>query len=368
MRKIIMIALLSIVTTFSQVQALERPEIEFKIFQFPRNMIPSIDGKTNDWDIVGEDYTYRTDQLDGTTGGFPDGKVDTNDIDVKVRVGWVKDLNRLYFLYEAYDDYWDFGIFDEDAVQKGRGYQNDIFEISIDADISGGPFIQNPQIEDRVEGYMRFAGVHAQNYHIFTPPVNNQWCRLWGCQPWVCRFPWANYEYDYDFKPGESGNLVLEFWITPFDYASYDGPGHSVISKLEENTIIGLSWAILDFDHGEKNGRGNSNLAHERSSVSEASALCAFRLMQLEKRFEPAIEARWSFKVIDMDRRLVYFKDESVGTITKWLWHFGDGETSTEQYPIHQYKNPGIRYTVWLDVEGPDGKSRHSKHCDVIIR
>lgn len=26
-----------------------------------------------------------------------------------VRVGWVKGINKLYFLYEAYDDFWDFG-------------------------------------------------------------------------------------------------------------------------------------------------------------------------------------------------------------------------------------------------------------------
>src|ERR1019366_414146 len=80
----------------------------FKIFQFSPNLIPTIDGKTDDWNIVGEDYTYRTDKLDGTTCGYPGGKVDTKDLDVAVKVGWVKGLNRLYFLYEAYNDYWDF--------------------------------------------------------------------------------------------------------------------------------------------------------------------------------------------------------------------------------------------------------------------
>jgi hypothetical protein len=90
--------------------------------------------------------------------------------------------------------------------------------------------------------------------------------------------------------------------------------------------------------------------------------------MPLEKRFLPALEARWSFRIVDADRKLVYFKDESIGEITEWVWHFGDGETSTERNPIHQYKNPGIHYTVWLDVEGPERTSRHSKHWDVIIR
>ncbi|GAI54874.1 unnamed protein product, partial [marine sediment metagenome] len=131
---------------------------------------------------------------------------------------------------------------------------------------------------------------------------------------------------------------------------------------------VGLSWAILDFDHGKKDGPGNSNLAHNRESVRDGSALCAFRLMPPEKRFLPSLEARWSFRVVDADRRLVYFRDESIGEISKWVWHFGDGETSTERNPVHQYNKPGIHYTVWLDVEGTGEKSRHSKHWDVIIR
>jgi len=363
----VLILLAGILVAFSNSSALERPDVEFNIFQFPKNMIPRVDGDSSDWDIVGNEYTYRTDQLDGTRGGHA-GEIDTTDIDVSVKVGWVKGLNRLYFLYEAYDDYWDFGIFDENAVIRGRGYQNDIFEICVDADLSGGPFILNPQIEDKVEGHSRFAGVHAQNYHIFTPPINNQWCLVWGCQPWIAEFPWANYEYSYDFKPTESGYLTLEFWITPFDYASYEGPDHSVISELVEDTIIGISWAILDFDHGKKDGPGNSNLAHNRDSVKDASALCTFRLMPLEERFLPVLKAGWSFEIVDADRKLFYFKDESIGNIIEWVWHFGDGETSNERNPLHQYKQRGFHYTVWLDVKDGDGSSRHSKHWDVIIR
>ena len=346
--------------------ALERPEMEFKVFQFPRTMMPRIDGDATDWDMVGEEYIYRTDQLDGTLGGHPDG-VDPADLDISVKVGWVKGLNRLYFLYEAYDDYWDFGLFDTNEETRTKGYQNDIFEICVDADLSGGEFITNPQIDNAVAGHIRFAGVHAQNYHIFTPPVNNQWCLVWGCQPWIAEFPWANYAYSYDFKPGEGGRLTLECWITPFDYASYDGPGQSVVSKLVENSIIAISWAVLDFDHGQKDGIGNSNLTGIRESVRNASLLCAFRLMPLAETYVPALQAAWSFKVVDPDRRMVYFKDESIGDIESWEWHFGDGETSTEQSPVHEYKSPGIHYVVWLEVRGKDGISRHSKHWDVIV-
>ena len=52
--------------------------------------------------------------------------------------------------------------------------------------------------------------------------------------------PWGNAAYSYDFEPGESGKLILEFCITPFDYAPPD-PARAVVSKLEENEVIGMS-------------------------------------------------------------------------------------------------------------------------------
>ena len=68
-----------------------------------------------------------------------------------------------------------------------------------------------------------------------------------------------------------------------------------------------------------------------------------------------------------MDRRLVAFKDLSWGKITSWKWDFGDGGTSTEQYPIHQYQKPGSAVVV-LEVAGPDGTSRRSKVWDVQLK
>jgi len=95
--------------------------------------------------------------------------------------------------------------------------------------------------------------------------------------------------------------------------------------------------------------------------------LCAFRLMPLEAQFLKPIEARWSWKVVDMDRHLVAFKDLSVGKVASWKWDFGDGTTSAEQNPIHSYKAPG-NFVVILDVDGPAGTSRRSKVWDVQLR
>lgn len=68
-----------------------------------------------------------------------------------------------------------------------------------------------------------------------------------------------------------------------------------------------------------------------------------------------------------MNWRLVAFTDQSDGEINTWEWNFGDGTTSTEQHPIHQYQNAG-KYVVVLWVEGAAGKSRCAKVWDVFVK
>ena len=335
----------------------------FKVFQFPPNMIPTIDGKTDDWDIVPADYSVGMDQLfDDRIDSDRHLVADPNNLDVKVKVGWVKGMNRLYFLYQAYDDYWDFSLPD---------LHNDIFELVVDGDRSGGPFISpfHPiKGMDPMEAYFSFQGVQAQNYHIFTPAKGKEWALVWGSQPWIKNLPYANAAYNYNFNPGESGRLTLEFWITPFDYAGSEGPSRAVESVLTENKSIGLSWAVLDYDNvNDKSYNGFWNLSKERTMYGNASFLLPFRLMPLENRFLKPIDAQWSFSVIDMNRRMVAFTDESKGVITSWNWDFGDGKTSTEQNPIHIYSNPG-QYIVILSIEGPSGKSRMAKVWDVAVK
>ena len=348
---------------------LSRPDQVFEIFQFPRDQMPRIDGKTDDWQMVPDRYIYGTDLLNDTEDG-QGTDIDPHDLDVKVRVGWVKGLNRLYVLYEAHDDYWDFGRF------SPKGYRNDIFEIAVDGDLSGGPFIFNPvyRREDLrwasdtaayLENHVRFSGVHAQNYHFFTPPVNNAWVLVWGCQPWIADFPRANYAYDYDFQPGDSGKLVMELWLTPYDYAPFSGPNGAVESTLEEGRQIGLSWSILDFDGGPR--EGHVNLAHNVQMVKDASYLCAFKLMPLEPALRDPIRAEWTFKVLDQEQGLVGFVDESVGEIQSWEWDFGDGTTSTERHPVHRFSEKGVHKVVTLEVSGPAGTSKRTRYWEVMI-
>ncbi len=56
----------------------------------------------------------------------------------------------------------------------------------------------------------------------------------------------------------------------------------------------------------------------------------------------------------------VQFTDLSTGSISSWLWQFGDGETSAEQNPSHVYNATGT-YTVSLTVTGSSGSDTEIK-------
>ncbi len=332
----------------------------FKVFQFPKNQIPRIDGEFSDWDIVPESYTVPMEEMWDDSGKHEG--IDKSTLDIKVKVGWVDGLNRLYFYYEAYDDYWDF---------DQLGLRNDTFEIVVDGDLSGGPHVDefrlNEEVLSRFDAFFQLQNVHAQNYHIMTPPTpGKSWTMVWGVQQWLKELPYANYAYSYDFKHGESGTLKFEFYITPFDFASPDGPAYSTESRLYEGKKIGLCWAVIDYDGGKGNS-GFWNLSKHHRMFGNASMERLFILMPLEAQFRRPVEAAWTHEVIDHSR-LVAFRDRSYGNITSWKWDFGDGTTSTEQNPVHEYAKDNARYVVTLYVEGPEGKDLCCKVWDVAVR
>jgi PKD repeat protein len=60
------------------------------------------------------------------------------------------------------------------------------------------------------------------------------------------------------------------------------------------------------------------------------------------------------------------FTDQSSGTVTSYLWSFGDGATSTSGNPSHTYTLPGA-YSVSLQVKGPFGHNTTSKTDYVVV-
>ena len=165
-----------------------------------------------------------------------------------------------------------------------------------------------------MKAHFLFHGLHAQNYHIMTPhegqglgvrvgqPAVGQRAAL-GERGIRLRFR-ARRERQADIG-------VLDH--NRFDYAPPEA-ARAVVSKLVENEVIGMSWSILDYDDVNKEDyEGFWNLSHKTTMYGNASDLVAFRLMPLDERFRKPIDARWAFRVLDMQRRLVAFQDMSEG-------------------------------------------------------
>lgn len=342
----------------------------FPVYQFPADAIPRIDGKADDWAAVGPAYRITEAALAADDGS--NRRPDPRSLKVTVRVGWVKGLNRLYFLYEAWDDRWRFAE---------PGLAGDIFELVVDGDRSGGPLIarfhpdalQPDAAQPRAASdlWWNFQNIHAQNYHIFTPPGDRDWAMAWGPQAsWIKRMPWSNVAWRHGLRDGRPGRLTMEFWITPFDRADPSGPERSVETRLTEGQAIGLAWAVIDDDGNGRDGKGRDgkprrafwNLSPHHTMYGQASQLCPFRLMPpAETR---PFAAEWSFAVLDRERRVVAFRDDTAGPVARRRWDFGDGTGSTQANPVHGYASAG-KFTVTLEVQGPRGTARHAKVWDV---
>jgi len=62
----------------------------------------------------------------------------------------------------------------------------------------------------------------------------------------------------------------------------------------------------------------------------------------------------------------VFFADKSLGTVTDHAWDFGDGDTSTERNPVHEYDNYG-KFDVTLTITGPNGSDTLTKEDYITV-
>jgi PKD repeat protein len=65
-------------------------------------------------------------------------------------------------------------------------------------------------------------------------------------------------------------------------------------------------------------------------------------------------------------RTSIKFYNESHGGVTRRLWSFGDGTTSTQVEPTHVYYTPGT-YNVTLTVYGTSGSHTHTENAYIYI-
>ncbi len=76
------------------------------------------------------------------------------------------------------------------------------------------------------------------------------------------------------------------------------------------------------------------------------------------------VEAEFDYKLVDDNK--IEFGDLSEGPIKSWKWDFGDGTTSNERNPVHQFASSG-KYFVILTVTNEYGKE-HQTSKEVVAK
>lgn len=262
----------------------------FKVFQFPDDHVPQMNGDAADWAKVPAEYFYDYTQY--AELHRERGAPDTTDFYVRrSAVGWNKTHNRLYFMAEVYDDIWRFHKDITDSLDTPHSrltgahvHGADIWEIVIDADHGGDKVIHFADSAEAPHVELRHRSAYTQNYHLYIPPLNGQyWHWLWGKALWTKEERYSAVGWQGAVEHLSAGTVTYECYLTPFDDLHPEGPHLSRRHALQEGAIIGLGWSFLDADTKEDDFDGFWALTQHPKMYCSGEFIGDFELMPLEE-------------------------------------------------------------------------------------
>ena len=180
---------------------------------------------------------------------------------------------------------------------------------------------------------------------------------VWSTMLWD--LTWAlidEYGFDPDLINGSSGNnmalqLVTEgLKLQPCQPGFVDGRDAILLADqlLFDGANECLIWEVFA-------RRGLGVNADQGSALSRDDGTASFELPAICQEVFFAPTASFTTSTEFSCTGIVEFFDESEDIPQAWLWDFGDGNTSEEQNPIHQYEEEGV-YSVSLTVSNELGE------------
>ncbi|MEM8909659.1 MAG: PKD domain-containing protein, partial [Bacteroidota bacterium] len=125
----------------------------------------------------------------------------------------------------------------------------------------------------------------------------------------------------------------------------FDGT-YSIVFEVPDGTVANIVVSTLDFCDG-------SEIGFDVLTEGEA-AVVDFEVCS--EITPPACQAAFDFLASDNDPLTINFFNQSLGEADTYLWDFGDGNTSTEENPVHTYTEEGT-YLATLTISGTDCSS-----------
>lgn len=174
--------------------------------------------------------------------------------------------------------------------------------------------------------------------------------------------------YRWLFMPQLSGYYSVQMWHTA--WPSRSGAVPVSIESAEETAYLSIDQRI---DGGQWNLLGQypfeAGVAYAVTVYAEGSvaSTCAdaLKFVKIDAPNVPVADFSVD-KTLGGTPLLVQFTDKTIGIVSRWQWDFGDGHTSSEPNPIHEFAAAGA-YTVTLTVSNDSGTDTEIKPNYVTV-
>jgi hypothetical protein len=216
-----------------------------RAFQFPDELVPTIDGDLSDWDIVGATYLLDQDDFSDLVSG-EGAERDLKDFALQAKVGWNASRNQLYISARIVDDRHQI---DRPAGSAGLLiFQDDDMEVFLDADHSGGQYADFSDLSS--EEQLLQNGASASHFIMAAPPPDGEFFVNFSAASWYAlpdgRFTKA--AFSLDGAVGGATVMHYEMLLVPFDHINMGASFLSTPHVMQENQVMGFNLEFNDFD------------------------------------------------------------------------------------------------------------------------
>lgn len=248
MRKLLAFAATALMLT-STASLAHFPEGQiFGAWQWPSTHLPNLDGDISEWNVLPDELwidIFQTEVAEGDIGR----EIDTANLNFRVAVGWNDELDRVYYVYDRFDDLWD-----RDAGGFGCCGQDDSIEIFLDADHSADRHAFWTDDYEDAEERARNNGRTNQTGHYRWPalePFGFYWFWL-SSSTWHDKEPYSccPTSFNLDGAHGTEANFQAEWYTVGWDDFDHNSPENSVLHDFVEGEIIGVGIQVVDNDLG----------------------------------------------------------------------------------------------------------------------
>ncbi|HWB93580.1 MAG TPA: PKD domain-containing protein, partial [Puia sp.] len=160
-------------------------------------------------------------------------------------------------------------------------------------------------------------------------------------------------------------NAIAQAPVADFSATPTTGCGPLTVQFKDQSSNSPLYWS-WDFGNGQISSLKNPAVTYVNPgtytvkliarNTSGSNAIVKTDYITVNPYPTPRFSANLTLACAPTDIQLTDQSTPGQGSISSWAWDFGDGNTSSQQNPVHNYTQPGY-YTISLKVTNSSGCS-----------